>query len=191
MRRVLPLVAAAVALAAVSASAGTPVLDGKRAKSFAFTSAVGGPQQHLVAETYGTVDGVDEEVTDSCVAPRCYAFPFDVRPAKGVDPKTPISAKVTWGLRTTRLWVSLMDVTNAKAPASRADCYSFYVTNGTSAVVRAPSVKPGHKYAIWVAVQQSVAPDTLSGTVSFPGTDTPGANPGPSPSELFVNGCNS
>jgi hypothetical protein len=185
----MPLVAALAAFACVPASAaGVPVLDGKKAKSFAFTAPVTGPQQHVVAETYGTVPGVDEEVSNSCVAPRCVAFPFDVRPARGVDPHTPLSAKITWGQRTTRLWLDLVDVTAKNSV--KAECFSYYVTNGTSATVRIASVKPGHRYAVWAIVEQSVAPDTVSGTASFPGTDKPGTGPVPSPGDIFVNGCN-
>jgi hypothetical protein len=187
MRRLLPAIAALAAFAALPASAGTPVLDGKKVTTYAFTGAVTGPQQHVVAETIGTVPGVDDEVVGSCVAPRCLAFPFDVKPARGVAPKTPISAKVTWGLPTTRLWLTLVDVTAKNS--HRAECFTYYVTNGTTATVRASSVKPGHRYAVWAIVEQSVAPDTFSGTVSFPAKDTVAAGPVPSPADVFVNGC--
>ncbi len=189
MPKVLSLVAALSAFALVPASAGAPpVLDGKRVRSFAFTAAVPGPQQHVVAETVGTVPGVDDEVSGSCVAPRCLAFPFDVRPARGVDARTPLSATITWGQRTTRLWLDLVDVTAKNSV--KAECYSYYVTNGTSATVRVSSVKPGHRYAVWALVEQSVAPDTVSGTASFPGGPAPAAGPVPAPGDIFVNGCN-
>jgi hypothetical protein len=192
MRRtsLLLVVAAIAATALPSSAAGKPVLDGKKAKSFAFSQAVSTPQQHIVAETAGDVPPVDAYVTNSCVAPRCYAFPFDLRPAKGVSATSPLSAQISWTLPTTRIWLQVMDVTK-KTPVTKAECWSYYTTAGTSAVARLKSVKPGAKYAIWVVVQQVVAPDTVKGTVAFPGTHTPKASPGPSPSELFVNGCNS
>lgn len=188
MRR-LPLLLTAL-VAAVSAlpaqGAAAPVLDGKKAKSFAFTTTVSAPQQHLLAET--VANPVDAEPTTSCVAPRCYEFPFVVKPAKGLNPKTPLSAEVSWTLPTSRFWLVLMDL-NKKTPVEKARCSTFYVTGGTSAVVRVNSIKPG-RYAAWVTVQQLAAPDTVKGTVAFPATHTVAANPGPSGTELFLHGCN-
>jgi len=189
-----PRVLAAAALLAVTgatlpAHAGPPVLDGKAKKALPFTFAVSDPQAHPVAETAGDVDGVDSADGTSCVKPRCFAVPFSVKPAKGVAEKTPLSIRVEWTSRTTRLWLELVDVTSA-SPTIRGECYSFYVTNGTAATVRVNSVKPGRKYAAWVYVQQAVAPDTVKGTVTFPATATVADNPGPSPTELFANGCN-
>ena len=189
MRRT-PLLLAIVAIVATAlpSSAAAPVLDGKKTRSFTFKQAVSDPQQHVLAETVG--NPVDAEVTTECVAPRCYAFPFTVKPAKGVPVlTTALSAEVSWTLPTSRFWVKLMDVTK-KTPVEKTACQTFYVTGGTHAVLRMKSVKPGNKYAIWVTVQQLAAPDTLSGTVAYPGTHTPKANPGPFPTELFVHGCN-
>jgi hypothetical protein len=188
-RHFLRAAALLVVLAAVPASAGTPALDGRKVKALAFTTSLSTPQTHLVSETYGDVPGVDEEVTTTCAMPRCYAFPFDVKPAKGVSERTPLSVKISWTSRTTRLWLQLVDITGGKVSV-KAECFSFYVTNGTSATVRVKSVKPGHRYAAWVEVQQLVAPDTVTGSVTFPGTATVADNPAPSPSELFLNGCN-
>ncbi|HEX8002681.1 MAG TPA: hypothetical protein VF519_08295 [Mycobacteriales bacterium] len=175
------LVAAASALPAHGAAA--PVLDGKKVKGFTFTQAVTDPQAHVLAET--TENPVDAEPTHQCVAPRCYAFPFVVAPAKGLNPKTPFSARISWTMPTSRFW--LIVVTDKKAEKAR--CATFYVTAGQQATVRSSSIKPG-RYEIWVTAQDVVAPDTVSGTVSFPGTHTPAANPGPSPTDLFVSGCN-
>lgn len=177
----------ATALALPHAAAADPVLDGKRVKSFAFTANVADPQAHPIAETIG-VEGVDTEVTTECVKPRCYGFPFTVRPARGVNPKTPLSVKVSWTLPTSRFWLYLVDL-NKRTPTQRTFCATFYVTKGTSATVRVPSLKPG-KYAAWVSVQQLVAPDTITGSVAFPATHQAAANPGPPPTELFLNGCN-
>jgi hypothetical protein len=178
----------ATALAgAVPAHAGDPVLDGKKKRSLPFTFAVSDAQQHLLAETAG--QPVDPEPAD-CAKPRCIAVPFTVKPAKGLGERTPLSARITWTSRTTRLWLSLVDVTG-KSPVEKASCFSFYVTNGTAATIRVNSVKPGHRYALWISEQTVVAPDTVTGTVSFPATHTVADNPAPSPSELFVNGCNS
>jgi hypothetical protein len=186
MRRLpLLLTALAVSVAPLPAhGAATPVLDGKKATSFAFTKAVTDPQAHPLAET--TSNPVDTEPTTSCVAPRCYEFPFTVKPARGVDPKTPLSAELAWTMPSTRLWLVLM---NVDKKSEKARCSTFFVTAGTSAVIRATSLRPG-RYAVWVTVQQLVAPDTVTGTVAFPGTATPAANPGPAGTELFVNGCN-
>jgi hypothetical protein len=187
MRR-LPLLAAAVAvLVTVPAHAAVPVVDGKTKKTYAFSADVADPQVHLLAET--VANPVDVEPTTECVKPRCYAFPFTVKHARGVPSNTPLSVKVSWGLRTSRFWLYLMDVSK-RTPGVRQMCATFYVTNGTSAVVRVPSVKQGGKYEVWVTVQQLVAPDKVTGTVSFPAKDAPGPNPAQSPSELFVNGCN-
>lgn len=185
--RILVAALLATALAgAVPAQAGDPVLDGKRKKSLPFTFAVADPQQHLLAETAG--NPVDPEPAD-CAKPRCLAVPFAIRPAKGVGDRTPLSARITWTSPTTRLWLQLVDVTG-KTPVVKEACFSFYVTAGTAATIRAGSVKPGHRYALWITEQTVVAPDTVTGLVSFPATHTVKANPGPSPSELFANGCN-
>jgi hypothetical protein len=163
-------------------------LDGKTKTSWPFTAEVEEPQQHLLAET-DEGNPVDPDVTlTTCAYPRCYAFPFTVKPARGVSPRTSLSVKVSWTLPTSRFWLKLVDL-NKKTPVVRAECSTYYVTAGTSATVRVSSLKPG-KYAAWVTAQQVVAPDTLTGVVSFPGKDTPGADPAPSPGELFVSGCN-
>ena len=188
MRR-LPLFAAALAAVVTlpAAAAPAPLLDGKARKSFAFSAAVADPQQHLLAET--VANPVDAEVTTECVKPRCYAFPFTVKHARGVSEKTPLSVKVSWGLPTSRFWLYLVDISK-RTPTVRSMCATFYITGGTSATVRVPSAKSGGKYAVWVSVQQLVAPDKITGTVSMPAQHTPAANPGPAPTELFVNGCN-
>ena len=185
MRR-LPLLLTAL-VAAVSAlpaqGAATPVLDGKKVKSFAFSASLTDPQAHPLAET--VPNPVDSEPLTECPKPRCYAFPFVVKPAKGLPEKTPLSVQITWTMPTTRLWLVL--VTGKKGEKAR--CSTFYVTAGTKATVRVGSIKPG-AYEAWVTVQDLAAPDTVKGTVAFPATHTIAANPGPSPTELFVNGCN-
>lgn len=182
------LLAAAVAVPSLAhegkAQPGT--LDGKGRKSWAFKADVRDPQIHVLAET--VANPVDAEVTTECVAPRCHAFPFTVKPARGVSTSTPLSIRVGWTLPTSRFWLHLVDL-NKRAPFSRAFCGTFYVTGGTSATVRMNSLKPG-KYAAWVTVQQLVAPDTITGTVTYPAKHKPAANPGPFPTDLFVNGCN-
>lgn len=189
MRR-LPLlltaVVAATAAVATHASAADPVLDGKKVTSRVLQVNASDPQQHLLAETIE--NPVDAEPTTSCVAPRCYEFPFVVKPAKGLNPKTPLSAEITWTLPTSRFWLVLMDVSK-KTPVEKARCSTFYVTGGTKATLRVPSIKPG-RYAIWVTVQNVVAPDSVKGTVAFPATHTVKADPAPSPGELFLSGCN-
>lgn len=190
MRRLLPAAALLTCLATLPASgAATPVLDGKARKEHKFTLAVADPQQHLLAETVENEVDTSPETTGECVAPRCYAVPFLVRPARGVNPKAPVSVRIAWTLPTTRLWLMVQDVTK-KTPVTKGQCFSFYVTGGTSAVVRISSLKPERKYAVWVTVQQLVAPDTVTGSISFPAKHAVAANPGPSPTELFVNGCN-
>lgn len=186
MRRLpLLLTALTVSVAALPAhGAAAPVLDGKKATSFAFSQAVADPQVHVLAET--VANPVDTEPTTSCVAPRCYEFAFTVKPARGLNPKTPLSAEISWSLPSTRLWLVLM---NLDKKSEKARCSTFFVTAGTSAVIRATSLKPG-RYAIWVTVQQLAAPDTVTGSVAFPATATPAANPGPAGTELFVHGCN-
>lgn len=190
MRRFLPVVALLACLAALPAEgAGTPVLDGKGKKELRFTLALSDPQQHLLAETVDNPVDVSPETTGRCEKPRCYAVPFNVRHARGVSPRTPLSVRISWTLPTTRLWLLVQDVTK-KTPVTKGQCFSFYVTAGTSATVRLSSVKPDRKYAVWVTVQQLAAPDTVTGTVSFPARHTVAANPGPAPTELFANGCN-
>ncbi len=189
-----PRVLAAVVLTtmvatAVPAHAASPVLDGKKKKSLPFTLALADPQQHLLAETLENDVDPSPEATGTCAKPRCYAVPFTVKHGKGVSDRTPLSARITWTLPTTRLWLMLVDVTG-KSPVVKAECFSFYVTAGTSAVVRTNSVKKGHRYAVWVTAQQVVAPDTVTGSVTFPATAEVPDNPATSPSELFVNGCN-
>jgi hypothetical protein len=193
MRRLPLLLTAVVAFAAISPvsalpahGAGTPVLDGRKATTYAFSAAVSDPQQHVLAET--VANPVDPEPTDSCAPPRCYAFPFAVKPAKGLNPKTPASVEISWTLPTSRFWLVLMDL-NKKSPVEKARCSTFFVTGGTSATVRVPSLKPG-RYAAWVTVQQLAAPDTVKGVVAFPAKHTVAANPGPAGTELFLNGCN-
>jgi hypothetical protein len=186
---VLGVALLAAALVAPHATAADPFLDGKKRKALHFTQALSGPQQHLLAETVDNPVDTSPESTGTCAKPRCYAVPFAVKPAKGVSDHTALSVSITWTLPTTRLWLIVMDVTK-KTPTVRGECFSFYTTAGTSAVVRLNSVKPDRKYAVWVTVQQLVAPDSVEGTVTFPAQDTVPANPGPSPTELFVNGCN-
>lgn len=185
MRR-LPLLLAALLCAAASVpadGAGAPVLDGRKAKTYAFSTAVTDPQAHPLAET--VPNPVDSEPLTECPKPRCYAFPFVVKPAKGLPAKTPLSAQITWTMPTSRFWLVL--VTDKKGEKAR--CATFYVTAGQKATVRTSSLKPG-KYEVWVTVQNLVAPDTVTGTVAFPATHTVAANPGPAGTELFVNGCN-
>ncbi|HEV2891043.1 MAG TPA: hypothetical protein VGX28_11780 [Frankiaceae bacterium] len=185
MRR-LPLILTALvsAVAALPAhGAATPALDGKRVKTFAFSAAVSDPQAHPLAET--AENPVDDEPLSDCPKPRCYAFPFTVAPAKGVNAKTPLSAQITWTMPTSRFWLVL--VTDKKGEKAR--CSTFYVTAGQKATIRTSSIKPG-RYEVWVTVQDLVAPDTVKGTVSFPATHTVAANPGPAGTELFVHGCN-
>lgn len=189
MRRlpILLTVLAAASVAALPAGAASSTLDGKKVKAYEFTATVADPQAHLLAET--VENPVDTEPVASCAKPRCYAFPFTVKPARGLNPKTPLSVKVSWTLPTSRFWLVLVDL-NKKTPAERARCSTFYVTAGTSATVRVPSIKPG-RYAAWVTVQTLAAPDTIKGTVAFPATHTVKDSPAAFPADLFVNGCNS
>jgi hypothetical protein len=185
----LPLVLTAIvtAVAALPAQgAGTPVLDGRKSTTYAFSANVADPQVHVLAET--AENPVDGEPTTECVAPRCHAFPFTVSPARGLNPKTPLSVEISWTLPSSRFWLVIVDL-NKRVPTEKARCATFYVTAGTSAVVRLSSIKPG-RYAAWVEVQTLAAPDTVSGTVAFPAKHTVAATPGPTPTELFVNGCN-
>ena len=81
MRRLTKTAFLALALCAAAvlpASAAPPTVGGPKGASLAFGFTATGPQQHLLAETAGsTVPGnPDSEVTDTCVAPRCYAFAF-------------------------------------------------------------------------------------------------------------------
>lgn len=175
------LVAAAVAMPAHGAAA--PVLDGKKVRTYAFTAALTDPQAHPLAET--VANPVDTEPLTECPKPRCYAFPFVVLPAKGMPAKTPLSAQITWTMPTSRLWLVLVN----DKKGEKARCATFYVTAGQKATIRVPSIKPG-KYEVWVTVQNIVAPDTVKGTVAFPATHTPAPHPGPTPTELFVSGCN-
>ena len=191
MRRLPLLLTVLLAtLAAVPAEgAGAAVLDGKKRKEHTFRLALADPQVHLLAETVENPVDTSPETTGQCAPPRCYSVPFTVRPARGVSARTPLSVRIAWTLPTTRLWLLVQDVTK-KTPATKGDCYSFYVTGGTSAVVRFPSMNPQRTYAVWVTVQQLAAPDTVTGSISYPAKHRPGANPGPSPTELFLNGCN-
>lgn len=185
MRR-LPLLLTAL-VAAVSAlpaqGAATPVLDGKKVTTYTFSTAVTDPQAHPLAET--VANPVDTEPLTECPKPRCYAFPFVVKHAKGLDPRTPLSVQITWTMPTSRFWLVLVN----DKKGEKARCSTFYVTAGQHATVRTSSIKPG-RYEVWVTVQDLVAPDTVSGTVAFPAKHTPAANPGPAGTELFVNGCN-
>lgn len=185
MRR-LPLLLTALLSAAAALpaqGAGAPVLDGKKVKTYAFSTPVTDPQAHPLAETVS--NPVDSEPLTECPKPRCYAFPFTVKPAKGVAAKTPVSVEIAWTMPTSRFWLVLM--TDKKGEKAR--CSTFYVTAGQKATVRSTSLKPG-KYEVWVTVQNLVAPDTVTGEVAFPATHDVAANPGPAGTELFVHGCN-
>jgi hypothetical protein len=187
-RAALLMTLAAVVATALPSSAGGAVLDGKKVRSVAFKFSATGPQQHVLAET--AENDVDPGVTNKCAPPECFAVPFTLRPAKGVSPKTPVSARITWTLPTSRFWLMIVDVTK-KTPVIKAECYSFYVTAGTAATVVAKNLSAGKKYEVWATAQQVIAPDTITGSIAYPATHKVAANPGPFPTELFVNGCNS
>lgn len=170
MRRRLVLTTALLACLSARPAAAAPaaVLDGRTKKSFTFTFALTDPQAHPLAETTGNPVDTSPETTGVCAKPRCYAVPFTMRPVRGVSPTTPLSVRLDWTLPTTRLWLMVQDVTK-RTPATKGQCFGFFVTGGRSAVVR---------------------PDTVTGTVAYPAKHTVAPNPGPSPTELLVNGCN-
>jgi len=154
--------------------------------SISFTAP--GPQQHFLAETVGTTP-VDPGVDDTCVAPRCYAFPFSVAGATKGAQSVGASAQITWSSPAARFWLSIMDVT--KTPVSVGQCYTFYTSAGPSATAEA-RLKVSKKYALWVSVEQVVgASEVVKGVVNSPAKDKPRVSPlsGADRTGLFFNPC--
>lgn len=178
------LLATAVCIAAAAPAASAPA----RATSKSISFVAAGPQQHVIAETVG--DTPADPVGDSCVAPRCYAFPFSpAAPTKGAKSVT-ASAQITWTSPTARFWLSIMDVTKA-TPVEVAQCFTFYTSAGPSATVEG-RLPVGRKYAVWVSVQQVVGlSEPVKGVVNSPAKDKPRVSPlsGADRTGLFLNPC--
>lgn len=187
MRRITCSAVLAVAVFLVAAAPAATAAPKPTSKSFSFVAT--GPQQHVLAETMGDTPVVDP--TDgSCVAPRCYAFPFVPGGAKKGTNSVSASAQITWSSPAARFWVSLMDVTKADA-VDVASCYTFYTSAGTSATVEG-KLPVGRKYAVWVSVQQLVGvSEAVKGVVNSPAKDKPRVSPlsGADRTGLFLNPC--
>ncbi len=152
---------------------------------FGFTAT--GPQQHFLAETTG--NPVDPGVDDTCVAPRCYAFPFSAVGATSSAKSVSASAQITWASPVARFWLSVVDVT--KAPVAVGQCYSFFTSAGPSATVEAKLLL-ARKYALWVSVEQVIgASEAVKGVLHVPASDKARVSPlsGADRTGLFLNPC--
>lgn len=194
MRRLTKTAVLALGLCAAAvlpASAAPPAVGGPKGASMAFGFTATGPQQHVLAETAGNQlpGNIDPEVTDTCTAPRCHAFPFAVAATTKGAKTAEVSAQISWASPTSRFWLQLMDVT--KEPSSVAQCFTFYLSAGPSATVR-ETLKVGHKYAVWVSVEQVAGlSEAVKGIVHAPAKDVAPASriSGADPTGLFLSPC--
>lgn len=191
MRRLTTMAGLALALGAMTVlpvAAAPPTVGGPRGASMATSFTATGPQAHPIAETTQN-NPVDPGVIATCVAPRCYAFPFKVVATKKGAKSAPVSAQIRWTLPTSRFWLSIRDVT--KDPEIVANCFTFFTGAGPSATVRV-NLLTSRKYAIWVTVQQVLgASEVVKGAVRAPAKDFAPASPisGADPTGLFLNPC--
>lgn len=192
MRRITcsALLAAVVCVAAAVPAASAPpkAVGGPGAQAMDFSFTATGPQQHFLAETAGTTP-VDPGVGDTCVAPRCYAFPFSAVGATKTAKSVSASAQITWTSPVARFWLSVVDVT--KAPVVVGECFSFFTSAGPSATVGA-KLFIARKYALWVSVEQVLgASEAVKGVLHVPASDKARVSPlsGADRTGLFLNPC--
>lgn len=195
MRRTQLVLTALIAstIAVLPASAGAPTVGGPKAAALAFAFTATGPQQHLLAETAGSAVPMspDPEQGDTCAAPRCYAFPFNVAGPTKTAKTVEVSSQITWSSPAARFWLQIMDVTTPSAPFSQAACFTFYTSAGPSATVQA-TLKPSRRYAVWASVEQVAGlTEPVKGVVHAPATDKAPKSPATAadPTGLFLNPC--
>ena len=127
-----------------------------------------GPQQHLLAEAIDTP--VDPMVTDTCVRPRCFSFPFTLAKPTKASKSVSVSAQITWSSPASRFWLYLRDLTKAE---TLAECFSFYGSAGPSATTEA-LMPIGHKLAVWVSVEQVAgSSEKVTGSLTAPAKQKP------------------
>lgn len=156
------LTALAVAAPAAMASA-PPVLDGRKVKTLTLktTSTAQDHDSDFVTSQVGNDSRVD------CAAPRCAKLPFVYRPAKGV--KGGLAFTLSWTIP-----VSDMDLYVAELGRDgNSQVASCGASAGTSEkIYLSPGVlRPGKTYAL-IADFYRTPGEAVTGTVSFPGTDT-------------------
>lgn len=195
MRRILTAVTLTSLLvlsaaAPTAGAAGPRTVGGPRRASLPISLTAPGPQQHVLAET--TEQSIDPEPTESCVPPRCYAFPFVVAPlAKGGKGLT-ASAQITWTSPLSRFWLLIVDTTKSGAPDVVAECFSYYGSAGPSATIESAVLKVGKKYAVWVTVQTVAGPsESVTGALHAPAKDSPrsSALSNADKTGLFMSAC--
>jgi hypothetical protein len=162
--------AATVALSMHADASGLKKLDGKKTKTLTFALA-SSPQSN---DTNLATDFTDEVKPTSasrpdmatCPESRCLSYSFVYKPAKHVK-KGPFSVKIAWAI-----------------PGQDYDLYVLQdggdvghcgASAGTSETVVVPFPQPKKTYTV-VVDQYRAAPDTVTGTVSFPATDEVGSS---------------
>ena len=161
----LALVSAAVGglvLSQVAAEAsGPPQLDGKARKTL--TATFSPKAQDNDKDVASTADKTE------CSDARCGRLPFVFKPARGV--RGNLSLKISWTLPGEDFDLYLAEIAKDGSYSELANCGTF---GGTSEriVVAGSDLKPGHKYALVADFFRATGADKVTGTVSFPSTDT-------------------
>jgi hypothetical protein len=159
------VLAGALALSTVGAQAAPKTLDGKKTKVLTFKVA-GGLQTH---DSDMVTDSASLEARDraDCTAPRCAKLPFVYKPAKGV--KGNVAFQISWTNAASDfdLYVAIVN-----KDGSTSDIGHCGGTTGTAEklYLDAGNFKAGKSYALVVDFYRSVN-DTVTGTVTMPGTD--------------------
>lgn len=167
MRTRLALTAAvvgAIALAAPSAlAAPTPVLDGKKVKELKL-SATAGAQTH--DESLVTSLAADEDRMQ-CGPDRCAVLPFVYKPAKGV--KGDVMFSINWGTPGSDFDLYVVQIDKS----GRTKLASCGGSAGLSEKVfmSADNFKAGKTYGLLADFYRTPG-ETVTGSVSMPGTNT-------------------
>lgn len=173
---------AALAATLPAHAGGMKTLDGKKTKALTF-SLKSAPQENdtsLVGDLAGEVGQSTpfDRPADyaHCPKSRCLTYAFRYKPAKGVKPG-PFSVKISWTIpgQDYDLYV-IVDGGDAGHCGASA---------GSSEVVVVPAIK-GKVYKV-VVDEYRAAPDTITGTVTFPAKDGPGDSPAGDPGGVPVS----
>jgi hypothetical protein len=167
-RHLVTVAAVAAAVAALPAHAGAmKTLDGKKTKALTF-SLKSSPQENDttlagdVASIVGQHTPFDRPDFAKCPKTRCLSYSFKYKPAKGVKPG-PFSAKISWTIPGQDYDLYIIQ--------NGADVGHCGASAGTSEIVVIPTPTKNKVYTV-VVDQFRAAPDTITGSVTFPAKDS-------------------
>ena len=152
-RSLLVAAAAALALAAPHASAGDPVLDGKKVKNLNVT-------QEAPTDAVGVADPSSADVA-KCAPPRCARVTFVYKPAKGVKAPVSVSHKQFYIASTDT------DLYLLQGSTVVAACTGI-VSNARYLQVAPEALKPGTTYTAVMYYSHSTG-ETTRMDVNMPG----------------------